>query len=142
MPIPERLLSIYDPAAGTRGMMSLVKEHLLDRTTSQEEKGCVESFVTVRGREKFPTNHTKAVYRGKSKHLTRIWTNFSLFARTASIQLFTNREPKTITTEHDPLVDLSKFETIDLAVAVGTSVAHDRSHLSAESRMFLRHPTD
>jgi len=31
IPIPERHLSIYDPACGTGGMLSVAKEHLLDR---------------------------------------------------------------------------------------------------------------
>ena len=30
IPIPERHISIYDPACGTGGMLSVAKEHLLD----------------------------------------------------------------------------------------------------------------
>ena len=38
IPIPDRHLSIYDPACGTGGMLSVAKEHLLDRAATPAEK--------------------------------------------------------------------------------------------------------
>src|SRR5207247_2204443 len=57
IPIPEKHLSIYDPAAGTGGMLSVAKEHLLDRAGTEAEKVRVEKFVTVHGQEMSPTNY-------------------------------------------------------------------------------------
>ena len=57
IPIPDRHFSIYDPASGTGGMLSVAKEHLLDRATTSEEKDRVEKFVTVHGQELSPTNY-------------------------------------------------------------------------------------
>lgn len=57
IPIPEKHVSIYDPACGTGGMLSVAKEHLLDRATTEEEKDCVEKFLTVHGQELSPTNY-------------------------------------------------------------------------------------
>jgi type I restriction enzyme M protein len=37
IPIPDRHFSIYDPATGTGGMLSVSKEHLLDRASTAEE---------------------------------------------------------------------------------------------------------
>jgi type I restriction enzyme M protein len=57
IPIPERHLSIYDPACGTGGMLSVAKEHLLDRAANIEDRQHVERFVTVHGQELSPTNY-------------------------------------------------------------------------------------
>ena len=57
IPIPERHISIYDPACGTGGMLSVTKEHLLDRATTPAEKARVEKFVTIQGQEMSPTNY-------------------------------------------------------------------------------------
>src|SRR5437867_3033579 len=57
IPIPERHISIYDPACGTGGMLSVAKEHLLDRTATPAQKDNVEKFVTVHGQEISPTNY-------------------------------------------------------------------------------------
>lgn len=57
IPIPEKHFSIYDPAAGTGGMLSVAKEHLLDRAATQSEKTRVEKLVTVHGQELSPTNY-------------------------------------------------------------------------------------
>lgn len=46
IPIPDRHISIYDPACGTGGMLSVAKEHLLDRAATPEEKAAVEKYVT------------------------------------------------------------------------------------------------
>ncbi|KAF0155806.1 MAG: putative type I restriction-modification system N-6 adenine-specific DNA methylase [Syntrophaceae bacterium] len=57
IPLPDRHLSIYDPACGTGGMLSVAKEHLLDRAATQKEKDNVEKYVTVHGHELSPTNY-------------------------------------------------------------------------------------
>ena len=57
IPIPDRHVSIYDPACGTGGMLSVAKEHLLDRAATPEEMANVEKYVTVHGQELSPTNY-------------------------------------------------------------------------------------
>ena len=57
IPIPDRHFSIYDPAAGTGGMLSVAKEHLLDRAVTPEDKARVDKFLTVHGQELSPTNY-------------------------------------------------------------------------------------
>lgn len=57
IPIPDQHLSIYDPASGTGGMLSVAKEHLLESADNPEEKTRVEQFVTVHGQELSPTNY-------------------------------------------------------------------------------------
>jgi type I restriction enzyme M protein len=57
IPIPNKHLSIYDPASGTGGMLSVAKEHLLKRADTPEEKARVEKYVTVHGQELSPTNY-------------------------------------------------------------------------------------
>lgn len=57
IPIPDRHISIYDPACGTGGMLSVAKEHLLDRSKTSTERANVEKFVTVHGQEMSPTNY-------------------------------------------------------------------------------------
>jgi type I restriction enzyme M protein len=38
IPIPDKHISIYDPACGTGGMLSVAKEHLLDRADTPEKR--------------------------------------------------------------------------------------------------------
>ena len=57
IPIPDHHVSIYDPACGTGGMLSVAKEHLLDRAPTPEAKDDVEKYVTVHGQELSPTNY-------------------------------------------------------------------------------------
>ena len=57
IPIPTQHISIYDPACGTGGMLSVAKEHLLDRAPTTEAKEDVEKYVTVHGQELSPTNY-------------------------------------------------------------------------------------
>jgi type I restriction enzyme M protein len=57
IPIPDRHISIYDPACGTGGMLSVAKEHLLDRAATPEQKANVEKYVTVHGQGLSPTNY-------------------------------------------------------------------------------------
>ncbi|HJT22642.1 MAG TPA: class I SAM-dependent DNA methyltransferase [Nitrospira sp.] len=57
IPIPERHISIYDPACGTGGMLSVAKEHLHDRAATPQQRANVEKFVTVHGQELSPTNY-------------------------------------------------------------------------------------
>ena len=55
--IPDRHISIYDPACGTGGMLSVAKEHLLNRAATPTQRDKVEKFVTVHGQELSPTNY-------------------------------------------------------------------------------------
>jgi len=57
IPIPDKHISIYDPACGTGGMLSVAEEHLLDRANTAEEKARVEKFITIHGEEMSPTNY-------------------------------------------------------------------------------------
>ncbi|MDP3650210.1 MAG: class I SAM-dependent DNA methyltransferase [Rhodoferax sp.] len=57
IPIPDRHFSVYDPACGTGGMLSVAKEHLLDRAATSAEKERVEKFLTVHGQEMSPSNY-------------------------------------------------------------------------------------
>ena len=57
IPIPDRHFSIYDPAGGTGGMLSVTQEHLLDRANTPAERERIEKFLTVHGQELSPTNY-------------------------------------------------------------------------------------
>lgn len=57
IPIPEKHLSIYDPACGTGGMLSVAKEHLLERAQTESDKKGVQKLVTVHGQELQPANY-------------------------------------------------------------------------------------
>lgn len=57
IPSPEKRISIYDPACGTGGMLSVAKEHLLDRAADDTEKERVEQYVTIHGQELQPSNY-------------------------------------------------------------------------------------
>src|ERR1700687_2807983 len=57
IPIPDRHFSIYDPASVTGGMLSVAKEHLLERAATPAQKENVENLVTVHGQEISPTNY-------------------------------------------------------------------------------------
>lgn len=57
IPTPTHHTSIYDPACGTGGMLSVAKEHLLDRAQTDAEKRQVESYVTLHGQELSPSNY-------------------------------------------------------------------------------------
>jgi len=57
IPIPDRHISIYDPACGTGGMLSVAKEPLLDRAGTPAERTHVEKYVTVHGQEMSPSNY-------------------------------------------------------------------------------------
>lgn len=57
IPTPSHHTSIYDPACGTGGMLSVAKEHLLDRAQTDADKKQVESYVTLHGQELSPSNY-------------------------------------------------------------------------------------
>jgi type I restriction enzyme M protein len=57
IPIPDKHISIYDPACGTGGMLSVSKEHLIDRATTDLERERIEKFVTLHGHELQPSNY-------------------------------------------------------------------------------------
>jgi type I restriction enzyme M protein len=55
--IPDKHISIYDPACGTGGMLSVAEEHLLDRARTPSEKARIDQYLTVHGQELSPTNY-------------------------------------------------------------------------------------
>ena len=55
--VADRHVSIYDPACGTGGMLSVAKEHLLDRANTPVQRANVDKLVTVHGQELSPTNY-------------------------------------------------------------------------------------
>jgi len=57
IPLPKKHLSVYDPACGTGGMLSIAKEHLLNKAVTHKQKNDVERFVTVHGHELQPGNY-------------------------------------------------------------------------------------
>ncbi len=57
IPIPTKHISFYDPAAGTGGMLSVSKEHMLDKAETDKEREAVERFVTLHGHELQPVNY-------------------------------------------------------------------------------------
>lgn len=57
IPIPTKHISIYDPACGTGGMLSVSKEHLLDKAETEKQKEDVDKLVTVHGHEIQPSNY-------------------------------------------------------------------------------------
>ncbi|WP_439643747.1 N-6 DNA methylase [Gemmatimonas sp.] len=88
--IPDRHVSIYDPACGTGGMLSVAKEHLLDRAKTQEERDRVEKFITVHGQELSPTNYAicQADLLIKSDQQAKVFLGNSLIPHEAN-----SREP-------------------------------------------------
>jgi type I restriction enzyme M protein len=57
IPVPTRHVAIYDPACGTGGMLSVAKEHLLDRAASEAQRANVETYVTLHGQELSSANY-------------------------------------------------------------------------------------
>lgn len=57
IPLPKKHISIYDPACGTGGMLSVAKEHLLDQCAKEKEQQDVENLVSLHGHERQPGNY-------------------------------------------------------------------------------------
>lgn len=57
IPLPKKHISIYDPACGTGGMLSVAKEHLLEKAKTDRQKMDVEKFITLHGHELQPGNY-------------------------------------------------------------------------------------
>jgi type I restriction enzyme M protein len=49
--ITTKRISIYDPACGTGGMLSIAKEHLLEHASNEEEKENIDKLITLYGQE-------------------------------------------------------------------------------------------
>jgi len=52
-----KAISIYDPACGTGGMLSIAKEHLADKAKSEKALKNVEDLVLLNGQELLPQNY-------------------------------------------------------------------------------------
>ena len=57
IPLPEKHISVYDPACGTGGMLTVAKEYLFDKAVTESEKSNVRQFVTLHGHELQPGNY-------------------------------------------------------------------------------------
>lgn len=52
-----RAISIYDPACGTGGMLSITKEHIADKAKNEQELKNVETLVLLNGQEYLAQNY-------------------------------------------------------------------------------------
>lgn len=52
-----KAISLYDPACGTGGMLSIAKEHLLDKAKTAEEQQRVKELVMLNGQEYLAQNY-------------------------------------------------------------------------------------
>lgn len=50
-------ISIYDPACGTGGMLSIAKEHIADKAQNDQELKQVEDLILLHGQEYLPQNY-------------------------------------------------------------------------------------
>ncbi|BDX04625.1 type I restriction-modification system subunit M [Planctobacterium marinum] len=55
--IDNRHVSIYDPACGTGGMLSVAKEHMLDTAKNEDERKRRDDLITLHGHELQPQNY-------------------------------------------------------------------------------------
>ncbi len=53
----KKAISIYDPACGTGGMLSIAKEHIADKATTDKQLKNVETLVLLNGQEYFAQNY-------------------------------------------------------------------------------------
>lgn len=77
---PHKAISIYDPACGTGGMLSVSKEYLLNKCQSDNQKDLVQTVVQLFGQEKQPKNYAicKADMLIKGEDTSRITQGNSL----------------------------------------------------------------
>ena len=52
-----KAISVYDPACGTGGMLSITKEHIADKAKSEKALKNVEDLVLLNGQELLPQNY-------------------------------------------------------------------------------------
>ncbi|MDX8341560.1 class I SAM-dependent DNA methyltransferase [Draconibacterium sp. IB214405] len=52
-----KAISIYDPACGTGGMLSIAKEHIVDKATTDQGLKNAEDLVLLNGQELLPQNY-------------------------------------------------------------------------------------
>ena len=55
--VADRHVSIYDPACGTGGMLSVAKEHILDQADNEAERKRADALITLHGHELQPQNY-------------------------------------------------------------------------------------
>ncbi len=53
----KKAISIYDPACGTGGMLSITKEHIIDKATTDKGLQNAEDLVLLNGQELLPQNY-------------------------------------------------------------------------------------
>lgn len=66
-----KAISLYDPACGTGGMLSVAKEHLFDQANNDAEQKQVEELVLLNGQEYLPQNYavcqTDMILKGETR---------------------------------------------------------------------------
>lgn len=84
----KQAISIYDPACGTGGMLSIAKEHILDKATTPEAQKNVETLVLLNGQEYLAQNYAvcKADMILKGEHHINITHGNSLIPDIDSIE--------------------------------------------------------
>ena len=82
IPVPTKHISIYDPACGTGGMLSVAKEHLLDKVETEKRRNEVQQLVTLHGHELQPANYAicKADMLIKDDRQAEVWYGNSLIS--------------------------------------------------------------
>lgn len=80
-------ISIYDPACGTGGMLSVAKEHLMDKAKSEYEQKQVSTLVLLNGQELLDQNYAvcKADMIIKGESDAKITSGNSLIPHIASV---------------------------------------------------------
>jgi type I restriction enzyme M protein len=75
-----KAISIYDPACGTGGMLSVAKEYLIDKATTDKERNLIQTVVQLHGQEKQSKNYAicKADMLMKGEDANRITHGNSL----------------------------------------------------------------
>jgi type I restriction enzyme M protein len=75
-----KAISIYDPACGTGGMLSVAKEHILENAESDKERDLIQTVVELYGQERQSKNYAicKADMMMKAEEANRITHGNSL----------------------------------------------------------------
>jgi type I restriction enzyme M protein len=84
----QKAISIYDPACGTGGMLSVAKEHILDKAKTDKELERVEDLILLNGQEMLPSNYAvcKADMLLKGEYRSNITNGNSLIPDIESLE--------------------------------------------------------
>lgn len=84
----QKAISIYDPACGTGGMLSVAKEHLIEKAANNNEISKIEHLVLLNGQEMLPSNYAvcKADMLLKGEYQSHITNGNSLIPDIESLE--------------------------------------------------------